>query len=174
MKKILIILASIIAVSFLIYYGFLLYTKSHSPEAKADFDKNGLKIHVDYCQPSKKNRQIFGGLVPYGEIWRTGANEATQIEFSRDVNINGNSLKAGRYALFTIPNPNTWTIIFNKELGMWGAFSYNQENDALRVEVTPSQQSDVLEIFTISFQEADSGADMILAWETTKVIVPIR
>lgn len=174
MKKILIILTSIILIGFLVSYGFRLYTKSHSPEAKADFDKNGLKIHVDYCQPSKKNRKIFGELVPYGEIWRTGANEATEIEFNKDVNINGNSLKAGRYALFTIPNQNSWTIIFNKELGMWGAFSYQQENDVLRVEVTPSQQNDVLEVFTISFQEADNGADMILVWENTKVVVPIR
>ncbi|MCU0390821.1 MAG: DUF2911 domain-containing protein [Thermoflexibacter sp.] len=174
MKKILIIITSIIVIVLAGGYGFRLYTKSHSPEVDADFDKNGLKVHVDYCQPSKKGREIFGGLEPYGEVWRTGANEATEIEFSKDVTIAGSALKAGRYALFSIPNQDKWTIIFNNELGMWGAFNYKKENDVLRVDVPVVPRTDVLEKFTISFQEAESGADMSLEWDKTKVIVPIR
>jgi hypothetical protein len=174
MKKILIIITSIIVIVLAGGYGFSLYTKSHSPEVDADFDKNGLKVHVDYCQPSKKGREIFGGLEPYGEVWRTGANEATEIEFSKDVTIAGSALKAGRYALFSIPNQDKWTIIFNNELGMWGAFNYKKENDVLRVDVPVVPRTDVLEKFTISFQESESGADMSLEWDKTKVIVPIR
>jgi Protein of unknown function (DUF2911) len=174
MRKILTIILSIILVLVIGGYGFRMYTKSKSPEVDADFDKNGLKIHVDYCQPSKRGREIFGGLEPYGKVWRTGANEATEIEFSKDVTIAGKALKAGRYALFTIPDKDKWTVIFNSELEMWGAFNYDTAKDALRVDVQPTERPDVLEKFTISFQEAESGADMLLEWDKTKVTVPIR
>jgi hypothetical protein len=173
MKKIIIIVVSLLVVITVAGYGFRTFTKMASPETSAQFDKNGLKISIFYSQPSKKGRDIFGGLLPYGKVWRTGANEATEIEFSRDVTINGSSLKSGRYSLFTIPNQDKWTVIFNKNLDMWGT-QYDQESDVLRVEVPVSERAEVLEKLTISFQEAENGADMSIEWDKAKVVLAIR
>lgn len=182
MKKILIIIVSIIVVVVIGWYGFLTYTKMASPETSAQFDKNGLKLAIYYSQPSKKERVIFGSaandtkvkiLVPYGQVWRTGANEATEIDISRDVTVAGKALKAGRYSLFTIPNQDQWTIIFNSEIAIWG-INHNEKSDVLRVDVPATLRDEVLEKFTISFVAAESGADMLLEWDKTKVIVPIR
>jgi len=173
MKKIIIIVASIIAVVVIGGYGFLTFTKMASPETSAEFDKGGLKIGISYSQPSKKGREIFGKLLPYGTVWRTGANEATEIEISKDVIVAGQALKAGTYSLFTIPNQDKWTIIFNSEISMWG-INHNEKLDVLRVDVPSTTRDEVLEKFTISFQEAESGADMLLEWDKTKVVVPIR
>src|SRR5688572_31135717 len=90
-------------------------------------------VEIAYARPSVKGRKIFGGLLPYGEVWRTGANTATKVTFSTAVKINGTELPAGSYALFSIPGEREWTVIFNKVTGEWGAYSYKQENDALRV-----------------------------------------
>ncbi len=182
MKKIIIIVASIIAVVVIGGYAFITFTKMASPETSALFEKNGLKVEISYSQPSKKGREIFGSVatndkakkvVPYGQIWRTGANEATEIEISKDVTIAGKALKAGKYSLFTIPDENTWTIIFNSKIAMWG-LNYDEKSDVLRVEVPAILRDEVLEKFTISFGEAEGGADMMLEWDKTKVSVPIR
>ena len=128
MRKIVFIIGLILALLALGYVINLRYTKSFSPEDIASYNSNGININVYYCQPSKKGRLIFGSgenaLVPYGEIWRTGANEATEIEFSKAVKVNGKQLEAGRYTLFTIPDETSWTVIFNNELDQWGAFTY--------------------------------------------------
>ncbi|TAH18665.1 MAG: DUF2911 domain-containing protein [Cytophagales bacterium] len=173
MKKIIIIIASIVAVIAAAGYGFRTFTKMASPETSSSFDKNGLKVSVSYSQPSKKGREIFGKLVPYGAIWRTGANEATEIEISKDVTVAGQALKAGKYSLFTIPNQDKWTVVFNSEIAMWG-LSYDEKNDVLRVDVPTTSRDEMLEKFTISLQEAEGGADMMLEWDKTKVVVPIR
>jgi len=132
-------------------------------------------IKVVYSRPQKKGREVFGGLVVYGEVWRTGANEATEIKFYRDVHVNGETLEEGNYSLFTIPGENEWTIIFNSDLDYWGAFSYNSENDVLRVNVPSERMTDVVEAFTIQFEEkADGEAIMKLAWDMTLVSVPIE
>ena len=174
MKKIIIIVICIIAVIAAGAPLFRMYTKMASPEATAQISVKDLKMTVYYSQPSKKGRDIFGNVVPYSKIWRTGANEATEIEISRDVTIGGKPLKAGRYALFSIPEKDKWTIVFNTELGMWGHFSYDEAKDALRIDVTPTESSDSIEKLTISFKEAETGADMVLAWDKTVVSVPIR
>ncbi len=173
MKKILIIIVSLIVIVIAVYFGFLTFTKMASPETSAQFDKNGLKIGVFYSQPSKKERDIFGGLLPYGKVWRAGANEATEIEISKDVAVGGSALKAGRYSVFIIPNQDKWTIIFNKSIGIWGT-QYDQEDDILRVDVPVSERPEVLEKLTFSFQEAETGADMSIEWDKAKVLVPIR
>lgn len=182
MKKIIIIIVSIIVVVVIGGYAFLAFTKMASPETSTQFDKNGLKIAISYSQPSKKGREIFGNVgadekvkkvVPYGKVWRTGANEATEIELSKDVTVTGQALKAGKYSLFTIPNQDKWTIIFNSEIAIWG-INHNEKNDVLRVDVPSMVRDEVLEKFTISFAEAEGGADMLLEWDKTKVIVPIR
>lgn len=175
LKVILIILA--ILASFAVFVRFY-YTKSFSPSATAEYDKNGLSITVDYCQPSKKGRLIFGtteekALVPYGKWWRTGANEATVIKFSKDVTIAGKVLKAGTYTLFTIPEKGDWTIIFNAEVGQWG-LSYDEKKDVLKVPASSTQQADTVEKFTIDFNEKEQGVEMLLHWDTTVVTIPIQ
>jgi hypothetical protein len=175
LRIILIILA--VLASVFVFIRFY-YTKSFSPSATAEFDKNGLNITVDYCQPSKKGRLIFGeesekALVPYGKWWRTGANEATVIKFSKDVQIGGKSLRAGTYTLFTIPQKDNWTIIINQEVGQWG-LSYDEKKNILTVPAPAIQTENALEQFKIDFTEQTGGADMILAWDNMQVTVPIR
>lgn len=174
--RILLVILAILASAFVFFR--LYYTKSFSPSASEKFEKNGLVVTVDYCQPSKKNRLIFGeekdkALVPYGKWWRTGANEATVIKFSKDVTIAGKLLKAGTYTLFTIPNKDRWTIIFNQEVGQWG-LSYDEKKNVMTVSVASTQVDSSVEQFKISFVEQPEGGEMILQWDTTQVIVPIK
>ena len=154
------------------------YTKPFSPSATEKFEKNGLTVTVDYCQPSKKDRLIFGeekdkALVPFGKWWRTGANEATVIKFSKDVTLAGKPLKAGTYTLFTIPEKDNWTIIINGEVGQWG-LAYDEKKNVLTVPVPTMQADSSAEQFKISFEDKSNGGDMILQWDTTQVVVPIK
>ncbi len=174
--RILLVVLALLASAF-VFVRFY-YTKSFSPSASEKYEKNGLVITVDYCQPSKKDRLIFGeekdkALVPFGKWWRTGANEATVIKFSKDVNIAGKSLKSGTYTLFTIPEKDNWTIIFNQEVGQWG-LSYDEKKNVMTVSVPSSQAESSSEQFKISFEEQADGGDMILHWDTTQVVVPIK
>jgi hypothetical protein len=183
LKKILIGIA--IIVIGIVGYGYYLgqTTKNHSPEAIAKYDGSALDITVNYCQPYKKGRLIFGNetdgaLQPFGKKWRTGANEATEIEFTTDVMISGNTLEKGRYSLYTIPGEDQWVIAFNSNLGYWGAglFSdpFDETKDALRVEVPLVRTVDVTEQFTISYDEImDNNVMMILKWDQTQVNIPI-
>ncbi len=168
--KYLFIIASLAAIYFV---GNRFITKSHSPAATAHHEKNGLEVTVEYCRPYKKNRDIFGGLVPYGKVWRTGANEATIIKFNKDVNLGGKTLKAGTYTLWTIPGPNNWTIVINGEVGQWGT-EYDESRDILRFQV-PSSSLDVpLEMLVIDFTDSEKGMDMLIKWDKTLVAVPIQ
>src|SRR5688500_17592421 len=109
--------------------------KSHSPEEEVFYSDGELKLRVFYNRPYKKNREIFGGLVPYGKVWRTGANEATIFETNRPLLIKGETLPAGKYSLFTIPGEQVWTVIFNSEWNQWCAFKYDAAIDVLRIQV---------------------------------------
>jgi hypothetical protein len=132
-------------------------------------------IKVSYSQPHKHGRNIFGGLVPFGQVWRTGANEATEITVTRDIKINGKDLPAGTYSLFTIPGKETWTIILNTELGLWGSYNYNAKLDFLRFEVPAIPVTEfVYEAFTILIDPRNSRADLVLAWDRTKVTIPLQ
>lgn len=144
--------------------------KPASPKAEASGTLGNSKVKIVYCQPSARGRKIMGGLVPYGEVWRTGANEATTIEFDKDVNIEGKNLPAGKYALFTIPNENEWTIIFNKNHKQWGAYNYSQNDDVLRVNVKPAKTSEFVETFVIT-PEKDK---VTLKWENTAVAFNVK
>ena len=127
-------------------------------------------VKVTYSQPHKHGRNIFGE-----EVWRTGANEATEITLTGDLIIVQDTLTAGTYSLFTIPNEKEWTIIFNKQLGQWGAYNYHAPSDALRITVpTETLKEVVYEPFTISFEQKNEIAKMWLMWDRTKVGVPIR
>jgi len=139
-------------------------------------DQVGLAtIEIDYSRPSMKGRKVFGGLVPFGEVWRTGANEATKITFGAEVTFGGQLVPAGTYGLFTIPDEKEWTVILNKVPGQWGAYSYDAKNDLLRVKATPSRLSEPLETFQISVGEMkDDGANFTLAWESTRVSIKVH
>jgi tetratricopeptide (TPR) repeat protein len=131
-------------------------------------------VSVDYSRPDKRGREIFGGLVPYGKVWRTGANAPTTIKFSDDVKIEGKDLPAGEYAFYTIPDKNEWTIIFSKNLKLWGAYGYKPDADALRVTVKPTTLPDEVETFTIGFANLkDDGATITLDWDKTHVPVQL-
>jgi len=121
-----------------------------------------------------RGREIFGGLVPYGKVWRTGANSPTRIKFSAAVKIGGQDVAAGEYALYTIPNKDEWSIILSKNLKLWGAYGYKPDADALRVTVKPSALTDPVESFTIAFDNLkDDGATLVLKWDKTRVPVEL-
>ncbi len=127
-------------------------------------------VRITYSRPAKKEREIFGKLIPYNEVWRTGANESTEIKFFKDVIIQGKKVKAGTYSLFTIPNANEWLIIINSDVDFWGAYSYNQANDILRVTVPVKNSVEVIENFSIQLSKVNSSEAVVrLAWDTTLV-----
>ncbi len=132
-------------------------------------------VKVTYNQPHKRGRKIFGELVKYDEVWRTGANEATEITLTSNLIIKADTLVAGTYSLFTIPDKSEWTIIFNKQLGQWGAYNYHEPSDVLRITVPTQEIKEVVyEPFTISFEQKNEAADMWLMWDDVKVAIPIR
>ena len=132
-------------------------------------------IEIVYSRPGVKSRVIFGGLVPYGEVWRTGANSATRITFSTPVKIQGSDLDAGTYELFTIPSQDEWTVILQKAGKQWGAYAYKAENDTLRVKVKPVALADPVETFTIGLNDLrDESATLNLMWEKTRVPVKLE
>ena len=132
-------------------------------------------ISITYSRPGAKNRVIFGNIVPYDKMWRTGANKATKISFSEEVTFAGQKVPAGEYSLFTIPSTNEWEIILNNELNLWGTGEYDEADDVLRVKIPSSSNENHVESLTIDLNTfSSSGADLVLSWEKTKVIVPIN
>lgn len=166
--KILLILSALLAVYFV---GNRFITKSHSPSSTAHHEKNGLEITVEYCRPYKKNREIFGSLVPYNKVWRTGANEATIIKFTKDVKVDGKILKAGSYTLWTIPNIQDWTIIINSEVGQWGT-EYDETKDIMRFAAKANALPIPLEMLIIDFNDIENGIELLIKWDKTVVKVP--
>src|SRR5262245_56164813 len=131
-------------------------------------------VSVEYSRPNVRERKIFGGLVPYNQIWRTGANAATKITFSTDVKLGGTAVPAGSYALFTIPSESEWTVILSKGTDEWGSYSYSQKDDQARVKVKSVAMTEPLETMTIGVQDIRGGkANLVIAWEKTKVPVEI-
>jgi hypothetical protein len=162
----------------IIVYLQLRETKSFSPEEEVIYEQGDVKLKVYYNRPSKKGRDIFGSLVPFEQVWRTGANEATTFESNRDLTIEGKKLKAGKYSLWTIPRKENWTFIFNSEHGQWGIDSKGQANrqpnhDVLSVMVHAVEQEKVFEQFTIFFEKSGEEIEMVLAWDKTVVSLPI-
>jgi hypothetical protein len=133
------------------------------------------KITLTYSRPNVKGREIFGGLVPYGEVWRTGANTSTQITFTEDVLLEGHAVPAGDYSLFSIPSKNVWTIILSKKVGDWGAYSYKQENDFLRFNVKAAFAAAKQETLTFQFLHTTTEtADLMLTWDNVALDIHIR
>lgn len=129
-------------------------------------------IKVVYGRPAKKGRDLFGELVPFDKVWRTGANEATEIRLYAETKVAGETLEAGIYTLFTIPGEDTWTIIFSKQTDLWGSYEYNEEMDQLRVEVAASEGDESLENFSVGYKEVDEAVHLVLGWGTTRVEIP--
>ena len=131
---------------------------------------------ITYSQPHKRGRQIFGKLVPFGKVWRAGANEATELTITKNIQINGTLLLAGTYSIFAIPEKEKWNIIVNSDLGMWGSYNYNEALDVMRFDV-PVQEIPgdvVFEPFTIQLVQRNEVADLLMMWDKTKVSIPIK
>ena len=131
-----------------------------SKNGRAEGTIDGVGVTITYGRPEVRDRTIWGELVPYGEVWRTGANEATTITFDEDVTVEGEPLAAGTYALFTIPAEDTWTIIFNRKAKQWGSKKYDEGEDALRVEVSPSEADEPVEVMTFAVEDGE----VVLRW----------
>ncbi|MBL3654703.1 DUF2911 domain-containing protein [Fulvivirga sediminis] len=178
MKKLIVFVGSIVAIIAIFLVVFRVYTKSFSPQDKVAYKSDSVDIEVKYSRPYVKDRVIFGELVPYGKVWRTGANEATVLSISHDLKINGKELKAGSYSIFTIPGKNSWKVIFNNEIGQWGIDVFSQsanrdpEMDALILQVKPIYTSNVFNQFTIALEAMGDEVEMIMMWENTLIVVP--
>ena len=157
-------------------------TKKNSPEKMATYSEGGYDLTVNYSSPFKKGRVIFGGLVPYNAIWRTGANEPTTFSTGSDIKIIDKELLEGTYSLWTEPKPDSWTVIFNSEVPDWGVTlssggketTRNPATDVLTVEVPVRSLPNPEESFTIDFEKSDGQVYLSLFWDTTKVMVPIN
>jgi hypothetical protein len=131
-----------------------------------------LIARVVYSRPQKNGRTIFGDLVEYGKVWRMGANEATEIEFFRDVKLGEKKVKKGRYTIYALVNEDKWTIILNKETDIWGAFKYDETKDILRTDVPVQKITEPLEDFSIAFEKNNDGANLWIGWDDTQVRIP--
>ena len=134
-----------------------------------------LMARVIYSRPMKNGRSVFGELVEYGKIWRLGANEATEIELYKDVKFNtDNKLKKGRYTMYAIPYQDKWTIIFNKETDIWGAFQYDAKKDVLRIDVPTQKPAEASEAFTMQFEKDTNGINLVVVWDNVKAAIPFN
>ena len=145
-----------------------------SPLAVASTKYKEAYLKIVYSQPRKNGREIFGDLVPFGKVWRTGANEATELTITKDITLNSILLKAGTYSVFTIPDKDKWTIIINGELGLWGSYNYNQKLDVLRFDVPVQKLQHKFEAFTIQVEARNNMADILLSWDDAQVLIPVK
>jgi hypothetical protein len=176
-RKILLIFGILLVLVMLfLVFGRQYYTKRFSPEDHAAFDDGKVELTVFYNRPFKRGREIFGGLVPYGKVWRTGANEATWFETNVDLKFKEGTLKAGRYSLWTIPDVKTWKVIFNSNIPPWGV-NYNSEAardpefDVLIVDAPVGSQPESIEQFTITINKVNDGFILNFNWDKTSVAV---
>jgi len=132
-----------------------------------------LVARVIYSRPQKNNRVIFGELVEYNDVWRLGANEATEIDFFRDVRIGNKKIPKGRYTMYAIVKPDQWTVILNKETDIWGAFKYDATKDVLRINLPVQNSAELQEAFTMNFDKTTSGANLLMGWDNIQVALPI-
>ena len=148
-------------------------SKRPSPPASADCKfSNGKTIHGDYSSPRAKGRKIFGGLVPYGEVWRAGANEATTFVVTANLSVGGKDVPAGSYTIFVIPNPDKWTLVVSKATGEWG-IPYPENSDLTRADMTVAKTSGPVENFMIAFDQAGGKCTLRMEWENTRASVDI-
>jgi len=167
MRKILIGLATLLTIT---ATNIFAQQAAQSPASSATGKIGNATIIINYGSPSVKGRAIWGELVPYGKVWRTGANKATTFETDADITVEGQPLKKGKYALFTIPEKNEWVIIFNKTTDQWGSFNYKQDDDVLRVKSKPSSSNETVE--ALKFEVGKNAVTM--KWEKLSVSFGVK
>jgi hypothetical protein len=177
LKRLLIIIVALVAVGFAASILIRTQTKKHSPEETAVFNAGDLTVTVNYSRPYKKGREIFGGLVPYGKVWRTGANEATTVEFNKEVSFGGTRVPAGTYTLWTIPGPTEWSVILNSKMYGWGVNFDTEASrepiaDVATAKVVPEALPASVEQFTITVEGTPPA--LVLQWDLTRVAVPLQ
>lgn len=180
LKRLLIIL-SIIAFGLFLYSTFVenIFEKRLSPKDTVKFELNDLKLKVFYNRPSKKGREVFGALVPFNEVWRTGANEATTFETNKPLEVSGIPLATGKYTLWTVPKDSVWTVIFNSKQYAWGVDSemkpmWDPNYDALSIDIPVENLEHTVEQFTIAFDNSTDKLFLTMAWDEVKVSVPLK
>ncbi|NCX96725.1 MAG: DUF2911 domain-containing protein [Chitinophagia bacterium] len=172
MKKLL-LFAFAIVISFTHSLGQL-KLPALSPTCKVVQEFSTSSIELSYSRPSMRNRKVFGDLVPYNVLWRTGANAATKLKFGEDVEINGLKLKAGEYALYTIPGKESWEVVINTGITNWGTDGYSREHDVLRFKLKPTRTDEICQTFTLNFVNITySTCQLELRWEKTRLLIPI-
>jgi hypothetical protein len=145
-----------------------------SPPAKAECQlAGGATISIDYSSPRAKGRKIYGGLVPYGEVWRAGANQATTFVTTSDLNVGGTTVPAGNYTIFAVPNADKWALVISKKTGEWGTAYPGPGDDLARIDMKVSKLPSPLENFTIAFDPTGAGCMLRMDWETTRASVDI-
>ena len=180
LKRVLILL-SLIALGLFLYSTFVenIFAKRLSPKDTVEFKLNDLKLEVFYNRPYKKDREIFGALIPFNQVWRTGANEATTFETNKPLELNGILLAAGKYTLWTVPKDSTWRVIFNSKQYSWGVNAemkpmWDPNYDVINIEVPVQKLGNTVEQFTISFDNSTDNLFITMAWDDVKVAVPLK
>ncbi len=179
LKRLLVIL-SIVAIGLFLYSYFVedIFSKRLSPKDTVEFKLNDLKLEVFYNRPSKKGREIFGALVPFDKVWRTGANEATTFETNKNLMIDGIYVPKGKYTVWTVPKDSTWKVMLNTKQYPWGVDEQMQplwdpNYDLLEIEVNTETLNKTVEQFTIAFDNSTDDLKLIMAWDKTKIAVPL-
>ena len=180
-------LKRVLALLFVVAIGLFLYSvivenifeKRLSPKDTVKFELNDLKLKVFYNRPLKKGRVVFGALVPFNEVWRTGANEATTFETNQSLTVNGSLIPAGKYTLWTVPKDSTWTVIFNSKQYSWGVNSemkpmWDPNYDVADIEVPVEKLNTTVEQFTIAFDNSTDSLSLTMAWDDVKIAVPLK
>ena len=146
-----------------------------SPPAKAECKLSGGKsVTIDYSSPRMKGRKIYGGLVPYGQVWRAGANEATSFVTTADLTVGGTTVPAGKYTIFTVPGEDKWSLVISKKTGEWGTAYPGPDNDLARIDMKVSKLPSPVENFTIAFDQTGNACTLRMNWETTRASVEIK
>jgi hypothetical protein len=172
-----------IAVLIVLLFGFFFYlnqrSRGLSPQAEENLTSGGMSVAVTYSRPSVRGRLIFGpeeqdALQPFGDYWRLGANEATEISFNRDITFNGQPVKGGSYRMYAIPGPQSFEIVLNSELGESGSSDPDPEKDVLRTKIATEKTASPVEQFTISLAPEGEGINMVLEWSDTRFVIPLK
>lgn len=171
MKKLL--FTALLAISVSAYSQFTLPVASPRQKVEQQFSMS--KITVDYGRPGVKGRKIFGELVPFGKVWRVGANGSTKITFEQSVNFGGKSIAAGTYGLFVIPSEKEWKVILNKDAQQWGAYSFDEKLNVLEVTAPVQRLAEKQEFFEITINPVDDNSvDLVMKWDATKLVIPVK
>jgi hypothetical protein len=170
---------TLIAVAIYSYNNDGLFSKPLSPKKTVSFKVDDIELEVFYNRPSKREREVFGALVPFNQVWRTGANEATTFETNKDLKVGQDSLPAGKYTLWTIPNDSTWNVMFNSKQYAWGVDMEMKPMrkprfDVVNIEVPVQKIDTSVEQFTIGFDNSTDNLSLTMAWDDTKIVVPLK